>query len=223
MAASTVRIVKPIIRRSAYEPQQDNREDKVMTTKLVPEFRLKGVSFEEDCIVNGVLIKGGTVIPCTTAPNELKWLANRTAAQQDKHNIAPLDSNESCGASPAVSAALSNAEIDAMLAVAAWPESFRNALAAQAKRPDKTALQRYHHFVTDGELPEPLERLRALCSLAMNGQDWVDSEPFFDAVAARVKVLEAAINYALEDEQNLVPRASSSCRNVLREVLKVTK
>ncbi len=26
----------------------------------------------------------------------------------------------------------------------------------------------------------PLERLRFYCSLAMNGQDWLDSEVFFD-------------------------------------------
>ena len=32
------------------------------------------------------------------------------------------------------------------------------------------------------EDPDPLERLRFFCSLAMNGQDWLDVEPFFDDV-----------------------------------------
>ena len=32
------------------------------------------------------------------------------------------------------------------------------------------------------EEPAPLERLRFFCSLAMNGQDWMDVEPFFDDV-----------------------------------------
>ena len=30
----------------------------------------------------------------------------------------------------------------------------------------------------------PLERLRFFCSLAMSGQDWLDVEPFFQAVEA---------------------------------------
>lgn len=29
---------------------------------------------------------------------------------------------------------------------------------------------------------DPLERLKFFCSLAMNGQDWLDVEPFFDDV-----------------------------------------
>ncbi len=32
------------------------------------------------------------------------------------------------------------------------------------------------------EEPAPLERLRFFCSLAMNGQDWMDVEPFFNDV-----------------------------------------
>lgn len=31
---------------------------------------------------------------------------------------------------------------------------------------------------------DPIERLRFFCSLAMNGQDWLDVEPFFDAITA---------------------------------------
>ena len=32
--------------------------------------------------------------------------------------------------------------------------------------------------------PDPVERLRFYCSLAMQGQDWLDVEPFFDALKA---------------------------------------
>ncbi len=32
------------------------------------------------------------------------------------------------------------------------------------------------------EEPDPLERLRFFCSLAMSNQDWLDVEPFFTAV-----------------------------------------
>jgi hypothetical protein len=37
----------------------------------------------------------------------------------------------------------------------------------------------------------PLERLRYFCSLAMNGQDWLDVEPFFAALAAQLAGIEA--------------------------------
>jgi hypothetical protein len=30
--------------------------------------------------------------------------------------------------------------------------------------------------------PDPIERLRFFCSLAMTGEDWLDVEPFFDAI-----------------------------------------
>ncbi len=49
----------------------------------------------------------------------------------------------------------------------------------------KTALQRYNEAMVDGDEPDPIERLRFFCSLAMSGQDWLDSEPFFDDTLAR--------------------------------------
>ena len=45
----------------------------------------------------------------------------------------------------------------------------------------KTALERFYECQGDEE-NDPLERLRFFCSLAMNGQDWIDVEPFFDDV-----------------------------------------
>lgn len=46
------------------------------------------------------------------------------------------------------------------------------------------ALQRYNEFVSADDDLNALERLRAFCSFAMEGQDWLDVEPFFAAVEA---------------------------------------
>lgn len=48
----------------------------------------------------------------------------------------------------------------------------------------KTALQRFKTLLLDEDQEPPIERLRFFCSLAMNGQDWLDVEPFLDAIAA---------------------------------------
>ncbi len=46
---------------------------------------------------------------------------------------------------------------------------------------NKTALDRYNAIGLDiTEKETPLERLRFFCSYAMNGQDWLDSETFFN-------------------------------------------
>lgn len=47
-----------------------------------------------------------------------------------------------------------------------------------------TAKQRYDECMREDEEPSAVERLRFFCSLAMNGQDWLDVEPFFDALTA---------------------------------------
>lgn len=45
----------------------------------------------------------------------------------------------------------------------------------------KQAKEKFYEFGGDEE-KDPVERLRFFCSLAMNGQDWLDVEPFFDAI-----------------------------------------
>ena len=60
--------------------------------------------------------------------------------------------------------------------------------------PKDTALSRL--IGADGFTEDdPMERLRFFCSLAMNGQDWIDVEPFFGAVLTEMlgpqKVLSA--------------------------------
>lgn len=53
----------------------------------------------------------------------------------------------------------------------------------------ETALARFNEC-GGAEEPDPLERLRFFCSLAMNGQDWLDVEQFFDAVRPRGVMVE---------------------------------
>jgi len=60
--------------------------------------------------------------------------------------------------------------------------------------PKDTALSRFTDADVRSEL-NPIERLRFFCLLAMNDQDWLDVEPFIDAVTALFtpqKVLTAA-------------------------------
>ena len=45
-----------------------------------------------------------------------------------------------------------------------------------------SALKKYKELNVDADEKDPVERLRAFCSLAMKGQDWLDVERFFDAV-----------------------------------------
>lgn len=62
-----------------------------------------------------------------------------------------------------------------------------DASAAPSSSADQTerAKHKYDEFMQGDENEhDPLERLRFFCSLAMNGQDWLDVEPFFDDVAA---------------------------------------
>lgn len=45
----------------------------------------------------------------------------------------------------------------------------------------KTALERFNE-AEGGLEPDPVERLRFFCSLAMNNKDWLDLESFIDDV-----------------------------------------
>lgn len=50
----------------------------------------------------------------------------------------------------------------------------------------QTAKQQFDEL-GGGEEMDALEQLRFFCSLAMKNQDWIDVEPFFDAVKANMK------------------------------------
>jgi hypothetical protein len=45
-----------------------------------------------------------------------------------------------------------------------------------------TAKQRYDKSMEESEELNPIERLRFFLACALNGQDWLDVEPFIDAV-----------------------------------------
>lgn len=55
-------------------------------------------------------------------------------------------------------------------------------MTALAAEPEPTALQEFNKCGGHEET-SPLERLRFFCSLSMSGQDWLDVEPFFDALS----------------------------------------
>lgn len=76
-----------------------------------------------------------------------------------------------------------------------WQAAWAAAESALAALPEdalpegrEPALKRFQEIEVEcgAELQDetPLERLRFFCSLAMNGQDWLDVEPFFDALSA---------------------------------------
>jgi hypothetical protein len=46
---------------------------------------------------------------------------------------------------------------------------------------DMTAKEQFDKL-GGGDEPDPLERLRFFCSIAMNNQDWLDVEPLFNDV-----------------------------------------
>jgi hypothetical protein len=75
-----------------------------------------------------------------------------------------------------------------------WPrernevvEALRTHLAAPEPEPvrypeKRPALEVYNEIAATDDPGSPLERLRFFCSLAMRPQDWLDVEPFFDAL-----------------------------------------
>lgn len=58
-----------------------------------------------------------------------------------------------------------------------------DALANAEPAAGETAKQKYDRLRVEDEEHEPLEQLRAFLSLALRGQDWIDVEPFLDALA----------------------------------------
>ena len=64
------------------------------------------------------------------------------------------------------------------------------------------AIDKFYEFEADKE-SDPLERLRAFCSLAMNGQDWLDVEQFFDELQQRIAELEAEVTKSKETKRLL--------------------
>ncbi len=63
----------------------------------------------------------------------------------------------------------------------------------------KTAKQQFDELVAEDTTP--LERLRFFCSLAMNEQDWLDVEPFFDAISPPSHVEEKPCETCNDDPE----------------------
>ena len=53
------------------------------------------------------------------------------------------------------------------------------------------AKERYDRIMAECEEPDPIERLRFFCSLAMTGKNWIDVEEFFDDLIAERKAIRA--------------------------------
>lgn len=79
----------------------------------------------------------------------------------------------------------------------AWTQALRAALEQPEQGTEQQHPARQRFDDTGGrEEPDPVERLRFFCSLAMNKQDWLDVEAFFDDVLA-----ERQKNAALEQPE----------------------
>ena len=73
-----------------------------------------------------------------------------------------------------------------------------------------SAKESYDKACIDGEDKDPIERLRFYCSLAMTGQDWLDAEPFFDALKSAPR--------ELSDDEVVIPRELAASYLKITEV-----
>lgn len=94
--------------------------------------------------------------------------------------------------------------------------SIRNLQHLTLKKPN-TALTDYKRFMGYEEEVDPVERLRFFCSLAMEGQDWIDVEPFFDDVVKQIKSLQAEnekLKQSLEQTEDINDAIEPACEKL---------
>lgn len=108
------------------------------------------------------------------SPDQLRAIA-RTARNSSG------SASDDCGALAYVLHGWRAAAIAFRAQQAALVEAQQPAQSAAAIR----ALDAYNSDTRDADPGSPLERLRFFCSLAMNGQDWLDAEQFFNELAAQ--------------------------------------
>jgi hypothetical protein len=129
-----------------------------------------------------------------------KWLMSLDAAPQppaDSEQAPALDQKRINRVADDLWLHYPDRSVVRLMTLTECREFVGSAIAAYAPQPEptaakegarETALSRFNELVVAGEDPDmdanPVERLRAFCSLAMNGQDWLDVEPFFDALVA---------------------------------------
>ncbi|MGP1675945.1 MAG: hypothetical protein ACTS6J_02175 [Burkholderiales bacterium] len=74
-------------------------------------------------------------------------------------------------------------------------------MTTQREPTPETAKQKYDKSTAGIPIEDPVEALRFFCSVAMtghNGQDWLDSEPFFDALKQERNQLRAKLAGVVE-------------------------
>ena len=97
----------------------------------------------------------------------------------------------------------------------------------------KTAREQFYELGGDEE-EDPIERLRFFCSCAMEGQDWLDVEEFFDDITTRnddelaivvgdyfIRTIDAStvwFAHAADGEGMILPR--SKLENMLKKFWK---
>lgn len=102
----------------------------------------------------------------------------------------PETADHALGTKPSSAQTIDNAAASTVQPAASNPEP-----QAQAGEPLITiepAIRGYQRFMDEDEETDPVERLRFFCSIAMNGQDWLDVEKFFDDVIAERAKKDAA-------------------------------
>jgi hypothetical protein len=104
---------------------------------------------------------------------------------------------------PRIITAQMSQDIDAAIGRLESRQVLWNRALAAAPQPDTqkiSAQRRYEESCIEQDTPDPLERLRFFCSLAMNADDWLDSGPLFDAVSAVRSEPEAVSRTVPSDE-----------------------
>ena len=90
----------------------------------------------------------------------------------------------------------------------------------------ESAISRYLRYMEGVKEPDPVERLRFFCSIAMNGRDWIDSEQFFadlapivppDMVMVPREPTEAMLDAAMNRYQHVSPEAKARYTQMHRE------
>jgi hypothetical protein len=83
----------------------------------------------------------------------------------------------------------------------------------------KASLAEFNELMGDTK-ESPIERLRFFCSLAMSSQDWLDVEPFLDALTPLVAAPQAAVDAAeldLPTVHVVIKNGKSQCIATLEE------
>ena len=83
-------------------------------------------------------------------------------------------------------------------------EALKTELAALKAHLERAVLLEYKEIMEEaGDGMDAVERLRFFCSLALNGQNWLDVEPFFEAVTDEIAALNEPLPLDIPDEDKM--------------------